>query len=467
VSEEISADVTSSPSSVEVEGDSRLASRLRINVSWLLKLRWAAVAGQLVTILVVSVGLGIELPLAALLTIVLIAAMSNALMELAVLRLARRGRWKVWAARGELLPGSIMVLDVFLLTAMLYVSGGPSNPFSIFYLANISLAGMILRPRWLLVVCASVIVCYAGLFVDHQPLEALGGVEPGSFAIGATGERPEIRLLVQGKFVAFAAAVAISMYFMTRVTSELSQRRADLRQARHQRVQTEKIEALATLAAGAAHELASPLSTIAVVARELELHLETGDHLEDAVEDSKLIRREVDRCRYILDQMSHDAGAPKGEELVRVSIAEVVEESLARIRSRDRVELSIDSVASQVELLTAKTAIVRGIRSLLRNAIDATPQGEYVALSVTPDRNGVKITIVDHGEGMSPEVLARVGDPFFTTKEPGKGMGLGLFITRAVVHRLGGSLTFESVLGQGTTACVYLPKTHDPEPRED
>jgi two-component system sensor histidine kinase RegB len=437
-----------------------LTSPLRINVSWFLKLRWAAVAGQLVTVFVVRVGMGIELPLGELLAVVAAAVASNAILELWFVRQVRVGRWEVWASRGEVLLGSVMVLDIFLLTALLYVSGGPTNPFAIFYLANISLAAVTLSPRWLWGLSALAIGCYAGLFLDHRPLPALGDLSaPWSDRFGAAieGGYDPLRLLVEGKFVAFTAAVSISIYFMTRVAGELSTRDADLRHARQQQAQSEKLEALATLAAGAAHELASPLSTIAVVAKELELHLRTGAHLEDAVEESKLIRREVNRCRVILDQMAAGAGEATGEALVRLSVEELVEDSLARLRERGRIEVRFEGDSGKRVLFAPRTALVRAVRSLVRNALDASGEIEKVHLAVEEAEGGLSLRVIDHGRGMTPEVLARAGDPFFTTKEPGQGMGLGIFITRTVVERLGGSLRIESVPGRGTSACVFLP----------
>jgi two-component system sensor histidine kinase RegB len=442
--------------------DFQLLSRLRINISWFLKLRWAAAGGQLVTIFVVHVAMGIELPLVELLSIVSLAIVSNAMLELWLARQDRMSRWKRWASKGELVLGSVMVFDMLLLTALLAVSGGPTNPFAIFYLANISLAAVMLGPRWLWSLSGFAIFCYAGLFVSHRPLPVLGDLhasQPSTSELGADAE--SLQLLTQGEFVAFTAALSISIYFMTRVTSELARREADLRHARHLRVQSDKLEALSTLAAGAAHELASPLSTIAVIARELELHLETGDHLDDAVDEAKMIRREVDRCRVILDQMAAGAGEATGEELVVLRAGELVEECLSHLREHRRIDVRFEDAAEQVEFLVPRTAMVRAIRSLLKNAIDASDSHKPVALVVSSAEDGVRLTIVDRGEGMTPEVLARAGDPFFTTKDTGSGMGLGIFITRAVVERLGGTLTLQSSPELGTTACVYLPHARE------
>lgn len=442
--------------------DRQLLSRLRINISWFLKLRWAAAGGQLVTIFVVHVGMSIELPLLELTSIVLLEIISNSALEIWLARQARMRRWKRWAAGGELVLGSVMVFDILLLTVLLAVSGGPTNPFAIFYLANISLGAVMLGPRWLWSLSGFAIVCYAGLFFFHRPLPGLGDfhAQQGSQSALGAGDG-SVRLLAEGEFVAFATALSISIYFMTRVTGELARREGELRRARQLQAQSEKLEALATLAAGAAHELASPLSTIAVIARELELHLETGDHLEDSVDEAKTIRREVNRCRVILDQMAVGAGEATGEELVVLRAGALVEECLSHLHERERIDVRFEDAAEDTELLVPRTAMVRAVRSLLKNAIDASDDHQPVALVISSGEDGLRVTVVDHGEGMTSEVLARAGEPFFTTKDTGSGMGLGIFITRAVVERLGGTLTFRPSPERGTIACVHLPHTRE------
>ena len=437
-------------------------SRHRINFSWLLKLRWAAAAGQLVTIFFVQMAMQIDLPVADLLSIVALAVMSNGLLSMWFRREERSGRWARGGGPSERFLCAVMVLDVLLLTALLFVCGGPSNPFTVFYIANLSLAAVMLRPRWLWSVTTLVFLCYGFLFFQHRPLAALGDFhEPWLWRVAEPGARQAMRLLVEGEFIAFTAVVSISIYFMTRVTGELALRDRDLRRARYSRAQSEKLEALSTLAAGAAHELASPLSTIAVIARELELHLERGDHLEDAVAESNAVRRDVDRCREILDQMAAGAGETIGEELVYLRVEDMVDECLSNLSSRERIDVDFGEGVSETALFAPRTALARALRSLLKNALDASGDTETVSLQVVMREGHLRITIVDRGSGMTPEVLKRVGDPFFTTKEPGAGMGLGLFITRAVIERLGGVLKFQSIPGQGTTACVDLPHPGD------
>lgn len=421
------------------------AERMRINFSWLLKLRWAACVGQLVTILVVELGMGIRLPLGPLLSIVFLEVLSNIPLEIYL----GRGRWyasrQLWMTQGDRLHSTIMAFDIFLLSALLFWSGGPANPFSVFYLVNITLAAVVLRARFAWNVTGLAILCLAILFRWHVTLPALA----------------EPKIYFQGLMVAITAAAAIIAYFITRVTRELAQREKELSDAQRRKAENEKLEALATLAAGAAHELASPLSTIAVVARELELQLSKDSASETAVEDARLIRTEVGRCREILDLMITDAGESAGEPMVWLSAQDLFEASCKGLRDAKRVELKSLEVEPEVRLYVPMHALAQAVRGLVKNALDATEASQTVAVKISRDRELLRFRIQDQGKGMSSEVLARAGNPFFTTKDPGKGMGLGLFLARKVIERLGGVLEIQSSPETGTEVCVVLPIATD------
>jgi two-component system sensor histidine kinase RegB len=238
-------------------------------------------------------------------------------------------------------------------------------------------------------------------------------------------------------------------YFVTRVTKDLALQRAAAAQARNRALRSERLAALATLAAGAAHELATPLGTIAVVAKELERELRGLGTAADA----RLIREEVDRCKEILSQMASDAGESAGEAFAATRLQTLIEMTLEAVAERERVQVSIEGSA---DVQVPPRAFARALRGLVRNALQASEQAVQVSVRTSPER--VEIAIADRGCGMSEELLARVGEPFFTTKEPGRGMGLGVFLARALAERLGGSLELSSALKQGTTVRVVLPQ---------
>jgi two-component system sensor histidine kinase RegB len=418
------------------------SSRLSVNAAWLLRLRWVAVAGQLLTIAFAAALFKIKLPLVELMTVVLVTAISNVAAAIGWRRLWRQASADVLRSWGERSFFMVMAFDVLALTALLYFAGGPANPFIMFYFVNLALAAVILparRAAWLVLLA---LICIASLFTFHRPLPAL---------------REDWTLQQQGLFVALAGCASVVVYFVTCVTRELRQREDDLRGAEQERARGQRLEALATLAAGAGHELATPLGTIAVVAKELSRHLEGANVPDSVLEDVALIRSELDDCRGILDRLSANAGQAVGETVSPVSVKELVEEVLSGLRRRPRVQVAFAPRTEEQTLLVPLQGVAQAIRGLVQNALDATEPDGSVRFSAEAGDGWLKLVVRDSGPGMPPDVLSRAGDPFFTTKEPGKGMGLGIFLCRSVVERLGGTMELTSQPGQGATATLRLP----------
>jgi two-component system sensor histidine kinase RegB len=343
----------------------------------------------------------------------------------------------------EAVLGALMLVDVVVLTGLLLFTGGPFNPFSTLYLVNIALAAVILRPGWTWALVVISLLCFGALFVE--PLR--GG------AAWLHGEEGHVRLHLEGMWVAFGVGAVFIAYFVRRVTSELARREGDLAETRAAQARAERLAALGTLAAGAAHELSTPLSTIAVVARELERRLagsETGSAV-DLSEDARLVREQVDRCRRILEQMAADAGDVPGESFVDLTLPELIDASTGDL-ARDRLEVVVESAARGRPLQVPRRAVAQALRAITKNALEASPASASVR-----DGGECRIEVRDQGGGMSEDVLARVGDPFFTTKHPGAGMGLGVFLAQTVLARLGGGLELLSRPGAGTTARLRIP----------
>jgi two-component system sensor histidine kinase RegB len=267
-------------------------------------------------------------------------------------------------------------------------------------------------------------------------------------------------LHLQGMWVAFAIAAAVIAYFVTRVTRDLEIQRAEAALARTRALRSERLASLATLAAGAAHELGTPLSTIAVAARELERELGARPESQESASDARLIRDEVRRCRHILDQMASDAGESSGEAFRSVSAEELLQESIRELAERSRVRVQIETSA---RARVPVRALARALRGLVRNALQAST-AEVSLRARTAGPWELAIEVEDTGSGIAAELLPKIGEPFFTTKATGQGMGLGVFLARALCERLGGSLELRSEPGRGTLARVLLPQgSEEPE----
>jgi two-component system sensor histidine kinase RegB len=247
-------------------------------------------------------------------------------------------------------------------------------------------------------------------------------------------------------------------YFVARLTTAIERRDAEIAGVREQVARSERLASLATLAAGAAHELGSPLATIAVVAGELERALGqlSDPQAHGLVGDARLIRAELERCRRILDSMAAEAGQPVGEAPVAVAVPLLVEQALGALPAADAERITLGHVAP-VTMIVPERALVQVMTGLLRNALEATSAGQRVELSVLADDLGVRVTVRDQGSGMPAEVLARAGEPFFSTKPAGRGMGLGLFLTRTLAEELGGRFAIYSAPGEGATVEITLP----------
>lgn len=411
-------------------------AREGINFYWLLRLRWWAAAGQALVVIAVQVALPVELPLLWLF----------GLLGLSVASIVVSSFWaKRHPAPTPAWTGGIMAFDVVLLTAMLYLTGGPSNPFSFLYLVHIALAAVVLPVAWTWGLADFSLSCFGFLFWDHVPLRL----------VGHEGHHFE-HLHLQGMWVAFGVAAVFIVYFVQRVTRALAAREAELALIREATARDQRLASLATMAAGAAHELATPLSTIAVVSKELERSLD-GQGSAALREDVALIRQQVQRCRTILDRMAADAGASSGESLLPTTAEDLVKEALDGLPDRGRVQVEITPAVKAQVVTAPQRAVAQAVRGLLKNALEASPAGASVALTVRGEGPAWILEVKDQGPGMLPEVLSRVGEPFFTTKAPGAGMGLGLFLGRAVLERLGGRIELRSTPGHGSVATLVLP----------
>jgi two-component system sensor histidine kinase RegB len=260
-----------------------------------------------------------------------------------------------------------------------------------------------------------------------------------------------------GMWVAFLVAALLTASFVTRVRLALEAREQALAEARRHAAQQEKLASLTTLAAGAAHELATPLGTIAVAARELDRLSAVAGVPPEALEDARLIRQQVDRCREILDQMSGRADESVAQQPQSLAAEAIVSAALAAFKERDRARVQLDVDSRVPPVRVPLEAASRALRTLVKNAIEASPNGTPVHVAIAADGARVRFEVVDEGTGMRPEVLERAGEPFFTTKAAGAGYGLGLFLVRAFVERWDGGFDLTSRLGHGTRATLALP----------
>lgn len=426
-----------------------------VGLAWLERMRWGTAASSLVVLLVARFTLHIELAFATLLGLLFFSALTNVAFSVYV----RRG------ALPAVVPAAVLAFDIALLTAVLRLSGGASNPFSALYVVYVTLGAVLLSARatWCLVVLA--IAGFGLLFVGHDAgMHAGHGMHQmpdGTWMANGPGMGAPASALdpflshLYGMLAAFVISAVLIAFFVTRLSRALREREADLTRARLRSERIERLAALTTLAAGAAHELGSPLGTITLAARELERALASRG--EGALaEEAALVCDEARRCREILDGMAAHAGETVGEAPSRFDLAAVASDVVAARRATFSGHApSLDLHAEPTMLTAPKRAVTSVVDNLVHNALDASPS--VVRVRVASSAAAIEVSVEDDGAGMDEATLARAQDPFFTTKPAGSGMGLGLFLVATIVERLGGRFELDSARGRGTRARMILP----------
>ena len=420
------------------------ARRTQFRLSTFLRLRWAAVTGQTLTVLIVRFGFGFEFPWLACLGLIGMAAIVN-------IALVRRYRDRPAGFRVEgdvVFP--ILAFDIAQLGLLIFFTGGMTNPFAIFVMAPVMAASTIMTADriWRLGLLAVIFVTLVAFY--YVPLPWYGG----ELGTGDTsGGLPP--LYIGGHWTAIVVMIAFTVSYAFRAADE-GRKLADALAATELVLQREQhLSALDGLAAAAAHELGTPLGTIVMTAGEIARELEADDPL---VEDVALIRSQAKRCREILGRLSA-MGTEGDAHLASMPPSVMIEDVIAPHRGFDVViETHVEGRGGEeTEPLVARNpAILYGLGNIVENAVDFARSRVTVTTSWTQDT--LAFEIVDDGPGFPLETLARLGEPFVSRRgrpasdarsrpERGrtkKGLGLGIFIAKTLLERTGGTVTFSN-----------------------
>jgi two-component system sensor histidine kinase RegB len=413
------------------------------NLHQLIQLRWIAAAGQLLTIQATHYSLGMKIPLEPMLAIVGAVAFFN---------LACLMRWHSRQPVYEVELFFGLLVDVAALTAQLYLSGGISNPFVFLYLLQIAVGAMLLRGGYIgsIVVIAS--ACVAFLAMRSIPLPLAPNLQDGLASP-----------YVMGLLVCFLLNAVLVVVFITRINSNLRRRDARLAAARQRAAEEEHIVRMGLLASGAAHELGTPLATLAVILGDWK-HMPALVRNQGLKEDIAEMEAQVQRCKSIVSGILLSAGETRGEHSSQTTVREFLDHLVREWRATRSVEaFEYDNAIEGDDAMVADTTLEQMVFNVLDNARDASPQ--WVRLHASRDADELRIIVTDRGPGFAPEVLAQLGVPYQSTKGR-PGSGLGLFLSMNVARTLGGSLSAKNRPegGAQVTITLSLPDLALPEP---
>ncbi len=402
----------------------------------LVRLRWLAVIGQSAAVFVVEFLLGYHLPLSFCLALIALSAWVNVFLAV-----RWRGSQRVSGRAAALLLG----YDLLQLAGLLYLTGGLENPFAILFLVPVTVSATSLPMVWTVSLGLLALACSSALAFFHRPLPWAG---TEAFILP--------HLYLGGLWAAIVCATVFSAIYARRIAEEARMMSSALQATELVLAREQRLSALDGLAAAAAHELGTPLATIALVAKELKRELPKNfTHAEDI----DLLISQAARCREILTRLAVPEQL-SDEIYQRVGLEAMLEDMVAPLRGSD-VEIVVDAKPmdgkSSSPTFRRNPAITYGLGNLLENAIDFA--ASRVEVKARWSQMLVSVTVTDDGPGFDQTIFDRLGDPFVTTR-PGygsatpqedgehEGMGLGLFIAKTLLERSGASV----ILANGNKA---------------
>ncbi len=412
-----------------------------LRLATLTRLRWLGVVGQSAAILVVAFGFGFSLPLLPAALLILVAALLNIGLD-----------WHFGPSYrlGNNAAAILLVADCLQLGGLLWLTGGLQNPFSILLLAPVSVSATTLSPKATVVLSSIACLIATLLLVSHLPL-------PWREAAPIFLDP----LYVTGTWIALLLGVIFIAGYTNRTAHEARQLADALSLTELALSNQQQLRALDGLAAAAAHELGTPLSTIALVAKERRGELEPGETREDL----DLILEQVARCRAILGKL-RSLGAEK-DPFASVPFSDLIAEVAQPYEKLGKeIQLEIQPFAGGEPVFARNVGLIYGLGNLVENAVHFA-EGTVSIISAW-DEKSIRLTITDDGPGFPDDVLDRLGEPYLTTRphnaqtDPARtgGLGLGVFIAKTLVERTGARLVFANAdPGGGAEVRISWPRT--------
>ncbi len=405
-------------------------------------IRWVAIVGQALALLIVHFGLGFPVPLAAAFSVV----GASLLLNLIVM-----SGHPTPVRLGDRPAAAFLAFDIMQLAALLYLTGGLENPFSFLLLAPVAVSATILSIRSTFALCVLSVASITLLAVMHYPLPW----EEGGFSV------PQMYVL--GIWVALAVGIVFFAIYTWRVAEEARRMSNALAASQLALAREQQFAALGGLAAAAAHELGSPLGTIAVVSGEIARDLPDDSLISD---DVQLLISETARCRDILAELSDrsDEGEDRSSPFSLLPVHALVQAAAER-HHQDHVTFSFETMPLQENAAGPEPIVVRspevihGIGNIIQNAVQFALSTVYVSSGWDADE--IRVSIRDDGPGFPPGLLEHVGEPYISSRmNPAGHMGLGIFIAKTLLQRSGATVAFENDRPKGAKVDIVWRRDH-------
>ncbi|MDJ0834749.1 MAG: HAMP domain-containing sensor histidine kinase [Gammaproteobacteria bacterium] len=385
-------------------------------------------------------GLGIRLPLLPLTIILLILAITNLIT-----------RWLIYSDR-QITNQSVFIqllIEILSFSLVLFFTGGATNPITFFYLIPLAIAATVIpgRPTWVLT--GLTILFYSLLLKFYVPLSyRMHDHQHDHAADGQFSQH------VIGMWFGFLVSAMLVTWFLTYLAKELKRRDHAIAEARQRELRDQQMVTLGTLAAGTAHELGSPLASMAVISGELTDGFDPEQYPE-LYENQQILKQQIARCKQILSVLSESAGEARAEEGYLIAAADFVDqvvEHWRQLRPEAVGRVQLGELPEQASLLYDQT-ISQALINLLNNAADAGTEPVEIMAEIAEQQ--LRLEILDRGQGISDAEIAMAGQTSFSSKPD--GMGIGLYLAINTIRRSGGSVAFARRRSGGTRTQVSLP----------
>ena len=338
-----------------------------------------------------------------------------------------------------------LLLDIAGLSILLYLTGGANNPFVSYYLVPITIAAAILPWLYTWSLAALSLLCYSVLLFFYLPLPAL-------MTMDMSGQSGLPGLHIMGMWFNFLVSAGLITFFVVKMAATLREQENKLTRYREDTLRDEQILAVAIQAAGTAHELGTPLNTVAVLVKEMANEQAANAELS---KQFKIIDEQIQRCKKSLKELVNQAGfreAGKTKTLVLDEFINILIDQWQLIRPEIHLSLELPKV-KPAPTVVADPTLQQAIINILNNAADASPQG--IDVEVDWDQASWMLKVRDYGEGISDELTEQLGSGIVTTKED--GLGVGLVLSQASINRLKGTVKLYQHVEQGAITEINLP----------